>query len=140
MVNVLKEDYPTLSFDFVIDENNVVNAIYFQDEIMKRDFQKHPEVLLADATHKLNLSHMPLFPLVCIDGEGNSKIVAFFIIQNETADTIRSMIKIFKTHNPSWIHTKVILQKNLFFNNIFKIKVVSKKLLTSLRRKKCMPY
>ena len=49
-----------------------VCGIFMQDTGMVAPFQKFPEVLLVDATHKTNTEDIPLYTLLCIDGNGES--------------------------------------------------------------------
>jgi zinc finger SWIM domain-containing protein 3 len=59
------------------DETNLLTGIFFQDPQMQAFFEKFPEVLFIDATYKLNDLRLPLFVLMCVDGNGESEIIAF---------------------------------------------------------------
>ena len=52
----------------------VIEAIFFQTDEMKTAFAAYPDVLLVDATYKLNDIHMPLYVLMVIDGNGKTSI------------------------------------------------------------------
>ena len=80
-----------------------------QDETMKTTFEKFPEVILLNATHKTNDLRMPLYLMLTVDSNGESEVVAAFIVTNEEEQTIRSMIQTFKEHNPAWEQVKVAL-------------------------------
>ena len=45
---------------FVLDENDV-QAVFLQDSLMKTRFEKFPELILTDSTHKTNENDMPFF-------------------------------------------------------------------------------
>lgn len=45
-------------------------------------FDKYPELILFDATYKLNNHNLPLFLQLCIDGNGNTEIVYSFVVVN----------------------------------------------------------
>ena len=49
----IKQSYPTMT-SHVVRNENVVTGIYLQDPQMKSAFNRFPEVLLVDATHKTN--------------------------------------------------------------------------------------
>ena len=68
-----------------------------------------PELLLIDATYKLNDLRMPLYVLLVVDGNGESEVAALFFVQDEERDTIREMIVCFKQHNPKWEKIEVIM-------------------------------
>ena len=80
-----------------------------QVETMKTTFKKFPEVILLDATHKTNDLRMPLYLMLTVDSNGESEVVAAFIVTNEEEQMIRSMIQTFKEHNPAWEQVKVAL-------------------------------
>ena len=45
------------------NESGIVNGIFLQDEMMRKMFEKFPEVLLSDATYKqINLRLPDIFP------------------------------------------------------------------------------
>ena len=92
-----------------VSETNVFTGILFQDKAMSSTFGAFPEVLMIDATYKLNDLRMPLYLLMVIDGNGQSEIVASFLSTLETEEAITKMIQAFKIHNAHWAETKVII-------------------------------
>ena len=76
---------------------------------MKATFSAFPEVLLVDATYKLNDLRMPLYLMMAIDGNGQGEIVLAFLTTLETEQAITQMVQAFKTHNSHWTSTKVIM-------------------------------
>jgi hypothetical protein len=54
----------------LLDENGLVNRIYFQDDVMR--FEKFPELFMIDATCKLNELRLPLIIIMKVDGNGAS--------------------------------------------------------------------
>ena len=72
-------------------------------------FTTYPDLLLVDATHKLNNLQMPLYLLVVVDGNGESEIVGLFLVVSEGEETIRKMTEIFKNHNDYHIFVKTII-------------------------------
>ena len=117
----LKSEHPTVDHHFLLDENEVVQGLYIQDAMMKDKFQKFPEVILVDSTHKTNLNAMPLFVILCIDGNGDSHVVAAFLVHHEDEVTVREMVKVFKAKNPASGETSVIItDKDMTERGIFK--------------------
>ena len=57
------------------NENRVFTGLFFQDSLMKSNFASYPEVILVDATYKLNELRMPVYLMLVIDGNGQSEIV-----------------------------------------------------------------
>ena len=67
-----------------IDEKKTFTGLFFQDALMKYNFHCYPEVVLFDATYKLNEFRMPLYLMLVIDGNGHSEIVSMFLTAIET--------------------------------------------------------
>ena len=55
---------------------------------MKSVFLSYPEVLLVDATYKLTDLRMPVYLMMCIDGNGQGEIVLVFLTAVETEESI----------------------------------------------------
>ncbi len=83
--------------------------ILFQDPIMKSTFASYPELLMVDATYKLNELRMPLYLMIVLDSNGQSEIVGAFLTAIETQEAITKMVQVFKSHNPNWSQTNVII-------------------------------
>ena len=115
-----KENHPSLDTEFVLDDQQMVQGIFLQDSIMRSTFSKFPEVILADATHKTNEHDMPFYVLLVIDGNGDSRIGAAFLIHQEDEPSLRKMISIFK----DWNQTKVVItDKDMVERNVFKLEM-----------------
>jgi zinc finger SWIM domain-containing protein 3 len=93
----------------VVNDENELIGIYYQDGNMKHFYSSYPEVILCDATYKLNNLRMPLYVIAVIDGNNNCEIVATFLLENETEESIKQMISIFKATNVCWDQTKTII-------------------------------
>lgn len=72
-------------------------------------YDKYPEVVLFDATYKLNNHSFGLFIQICIDGNGQTEIVSLYICRSESREGIGAMLSIFKETNPNWRKTKVFI-------------------------------
>ena len=55
---------------------------------MKLNFASYPEVLMIDATYKLNDLRMPLHLMMIVDSNGQSEIIATFLTVFETEEAI----------------------------------------------------
>ena len=91
----IADSYPSLSTEFVVS-NNEMTGLFLQDAQMQSSFEKFPEVLLVDATHKTSDTEMPLYALLVVDGNGESEVAAIFLVKHEDEASIRQMVQIFK--------------------------------------------
>ena len=75
--------------EVVVTQDNVVHGIFFQDEEMRCMYDRFPEILFVDATYKLNDLRMPLYLFLVEDGNGESEVVATWMVVAEDAISIR---------------------------------------------------
>ena len=85
-----------------IDDEKNLKGLFYQDEEMRLIFDAFPEILLIDATYKLNNLRLPLYIMLAIDGNGESEIIGLMLLADEQADMLRRMIRLFKKHNSAW--------------------------------------
>lgn len=90
-------------------KDGVVDGIFYQDKEMKHVYECFPEIVFVDATYKLNDLRMPVYLFVVEDGNGETEIVAVWMVAREDEASIGSMAEIFKKHNPSWIKTTTMM-------------------------------
>ena len=90
------------------DDNQELTGLFFQDERMRQVFSEYPEFLGVDATYKVNDLRMPLYLLIVENGNGQSKIVGIWVVANESEETVRAMVDIFKDQNPKWTDIKTV--------------------------------
>lgn len=100
--------------EITVANDNVMSGIYFQDQEMRRMYDRFPEILFVDATYKLNNLRMPLYIFLVEDGNGESEIVALWMVVTEDHASICQMVEIFKKHNPSWEKTATIMSDKDF--------------------------
>lgn len=100
----------------VVNPNNEVEFIYFQDSRMKKCFDAFPDLILFDGTYNLNDRKMPLVVVMIVDGSGVSQIVAFIIVQSENIGTFLRLFEIFKEENPKHNEIRVIMSDKSFAN------------------------
>lgn len=93
----------------LVTENEVLSGIFFQNKEMKNTFNVYPQILLLDGTYKLNNLRMPLYILLSINGNNEGDIIAIFLLEQETCENITVMLNFFKSYNPLWDKTQVIL-------------------------------
>lgn len=65
-------------------------------------------------SYKLNDLCLPLYIFLVEDGNGESEVVAVWMIQTDDADSIRQMAEIFKKHNKWWSDTVTIIANKEF--------------------------
>ena len=102
-------ELPGSTVEFLCDEDKNLVGIVFQDGIMKSTFSAFPEVLLVDATYKLTELRMPVYLMMVVDGNGQSEIVCAFVTVLETEESMGKMIQVFKSHNPAWASSRVLI-------------------------------
>ena len=73
--------------------------MFYQDKHLKNKFISFPELLLVDATYKLNNLRMPVFVQLIVGGNGESEIVSIYVAVNEEAETISALVRIFQNHS-----------------------------------------
>lgn len=76
---------------------------------MAQLYDRYPEVVLYDATYKLNNHQLPLFVQLCIDGNGETEIASLYICNSESREGVGAMLDVFKEFNDNWIQTKVFI-------------------------------
>lgn len=91
------------------DDNNEVQAIFFQDARMKAHFENYPDMMMFDGTYNLNDRRMPLVIALVIDGNGESQIAALFMVKSENAQAFNFLFENFKIENPQCVKTTVIV-------------------------------
>ena len=121
------------SVDVYADQNNVLQAIAFQTEEMRSTFSAYPEVLLIDATYKLNDLRMPLYVLQSVDGNGESEIICFWLVACEDLATISFLMEKFKERNSNWSKVQVIMaDKDMTERNVMAEKLPNASILICL--------
>lgn len=93
----------------VITDGNNVEGIYFQNLEMKKQFELFPEVFMVDATYVVNDRNMPLQVCMVVDGDGESQIVALFIIRSENVRVMSALFEEFKHLNANHDKIEVIM-------------------------------
>lgn len=100
---------PNARVRIIKNGNDDLIGVFFQDERMALFYDKYPEIIFFDATHRLNNLNLPLFIQLCVDGNGESEIISLYVCVSESKEAVGSMLDEFKSLNPSWTKTKVIL-------------------------------
>lgn len=73
---------PGAKIDVAYDEDNELIGVYYQDARMAALFESYPEIVVFDATYKLNDRRMPLFLMMIIDGAGETEVACVWIIRS----------------------------------------------------------
>ena len=92
-----------------VDASDTLQAIFFQTQEMCDTFEAYPELILLDATYKLNDLHMPLYVMMNVDGNGESEIICFWLVAKEDKETIGGLMDTFKEKNSKWSRVQVIM-------------------------------
>ena len=64
-----------VTIKIIADEESNFKALFYQDPEMHMVYQAYPELIMIDATYKLVDLRLPLYLLMCVDGNGQSEIV-----------------------------------------------------------------
>ncbi|ELU01825.1 hypothetical protein CAPTEDRAFT_191966 [Capitella teleta] len=113
-VETVLSDNPRTHVKFEMDDNtNELGMLYFQTFEMFDLYQKFPEALLIDATYCVNKKQMPLYCLMCQDGDGHGRIVAYAIVWNESYLRIQSILTTFKEKNYCGNLRSMVMDKDL---------------------------
>ena len=103
IVNIINLHYTLgATVDIVVNDSGMLMGIFFQDQEMKNIFAAFPEILFIDATYKLLEIRFPVFLLLIEDGNGQSEIVAVFLVLEENQMSLKKMLAFFKKHNEKW--------------------------------------
>ena len=108
ITKMMDAEFPSYSYKFQT-VGNEVKSIMIQSAKMREDFAKYPELLFSNSTYKLNVNDIPLYALIGCDGEGKTRPVSLFLVTDETEETIRNMLELFKADNPKWEQIRVVL-------------------------------
>lgn len=95
--------------ELLISHDNVLQGIFFQDKEMQQVLSAYPELVCIDATYKLLELRFPVYVMLVEDGNGQSEIVAIFLLMEETELSISAMVEIFKKHNSRWESVRVLM-------------------------------
>ena len=100
--------------EVIVDEENNFQSIFYQDTYMKTIYDKYPEIILVDATYKLLELRFPIYIIMNIDGDGQSEIVALFVLSEETKAAVQKVVEVFKKHNMKWRETTAVMSDKDF--------------------------
>lgn len=109
---------PGAKVEVLRDENNELVCVYFQDLRMLTMFNHYPELLLFDATYKMNNREMPLFVQSVVDGNGITEIVSLTICRSESRVVVEFVLDCFKKYNPNWQKIKCIIGDKDFADRV----------------------
>lgn len=101
VVNILESKHKE-TVRLLTNENKELEAIYLQDEVMKRSFEDCPEVLFIDATYKLLETRMACFLVIIENSIGESEIICMGLFATKDAATLSWFFEVFKDMNPKW--------------------------------------
>ena len=105
------------------NDDNVLTSIFFQTQSWINTYAKYPELILIDATYKLNNLHMPLYIMLVVDGNGESEIIALWLVVNEDKTTISHLVDIFIKHNDTTKTRCIMADKELTERSVLTEKI-----------------
>ncbi|XP_057372194.1 uncharacterized protein LOC130693083 [Daphnia carinata] len=81
------------------DANGEGNMIYIQLQIQVELFDKYPEAIQLDGTHRTKKLEMPLYTIRIKDKFGLGQPVCFFFVREETTEGIKAGLTYFSKDN-----------------------------------------
>ena len=92
-----------------VGKSDDLQGIYFQDEEIKQIFRAYPELVCIDSNYKLLELRFPVYIMLVEDGNGQSEVVAVFLLLEETQKSLSKMMSIFKKHNSNWESIRALM-------------------------------
>ena len=99
----------------MVDSENNFKAIFYQDQYMKKIYERYPEILLVHATYKLLELRLPVYFLLVIDGDELSEIAALFILADKLKSTVENIVKFFRSTTNYGLRQKLQWQTKIFW-------------------------
>ena len=96
------------------DDEKTIELIYIQSYLQRQCFEKFPELIMVDGTYKINNAGMCLYDILVEDGCGDSRVVAYCFVSQETKISIVNFSQIFKRCNSKCEEVKVALTNKDF--------------------------
>ena len=94
----------------VLDESETtIELIYIQSHVQRQCFERFPELIMVDGTYKINNIGMSLYDILVEDGCGDSCVIAYCFVAQETKISIVNFLQIFKKYNPKWEQVKIAI-------------------------------
>lgn len=97
------------TMDILVDSDDVLVGLFYQDSDMKRAYENFPEIVFVDAIHKTNDKRMPLYAVLVEDSNGESEIVALVLCAGEDKATKKALFSRFSITCGSTADTKLIM-------------------------------
>lgn len=114
------------------DDNDVLSSVYFQTQEWRNMYTHFPELILIDATYKLNNLRMPLYIMMVVDGNGESEVIALWLVVHEDKTTIGHLMDTFIKHNDTSNTRCIMADKDFTERQIFAEKIPGAELMICL--------
>ncbi|CAL4164014.1 unnamed protein product, partial [Meganyctiphanes norvegica] len=101
-------DTPGIDYALLLESNSCV-GIFFQTATMKSTFDAYSKMIFVDSTYKVNDLCMPLTVFMCLDGNGESEIIALALVKNENIESVSWIAEKFVEKNPSYVKVQCIM-------------------------------
>ena len=85
-----------------------MKGLFFQDQEMK-DVKAYPALLCIDAIYKLLELELPVYIMLYEDSNGQSEVVATFLLVAEDQESLSWMFNSFKNLNSTWEKFHVVM-------------------------------
>ena len=108
------------NFTYDIDSNNLLLLTY-QNNSMKQLYAQYGELLIIDATYKINANNYSLYIFVVIDNNNKTQIVSISLAAFEVQKVFNSLLQHFQANNNLLKTTVILSDKDMVESNAFKI-------------------
>lgn len=104
------QESKSIEFIFHKDDDDIFKYAFWQSNQMKITFDKYNKVICVDATYNLNRCAYPVYLIITIDANRDTRIVAFGIVSSEKKpDIIKAFFSWFNENNPKFREIKTIV-------------------------------
>ncbi|GFR77265.1 zinc finger SWIM domain-containing protein 3 [Elysia marginata] len=80
-----------------VNESGEFEFLFFMTASMRRDLEKYCDVLVMDATYKVNCYLYPLVNVLCVDSEGSGRPVLHGFVRKECCASLMSCLTFLKS-------------------------------------------
>jgi hypothetical protein len=109
------------SLKYFANDQNILEYVFWQTKSMKETFKTYPNIICVDATFNLNRSGYPLYIIITIDANFETRIVALGLVSSDKrGDIVKAFFQWFNDENPENPLIKTIIaDKNETQLNVF---------------------
>jgi hypothetical protein len=89
LIKDAKKNMPRFTHSFDIDSDNIVQSVFWTDQIGKANYSKFGQFVSFDTTFSTNQYSMPFAPIIGLDNFGKTVIFGAGLLEDESRKTFR---------------------------------------------------